>query len=65
MAISPTVGNSVASAAESGSSVKTAVAVAAFKSAMQSQAAVLQLFDPANAVPPLESGRGQNVNTAA
>ncbi len=44
------------------SSVQQAAALAAFRSALQSQAALLQLFDPATAVPPASSGRGQNLN---
>ena len=64
MNVSSTVSSALTSAATSGGSVHQAVAVAAFKSALQSQASVLQLFEQA-VVPPASSGRGQVVNTSA
>ena len=60
--------------------VRSANTIAAFKSAVQQQASVLQLFDPAKSVPspkaaekdgdappppPKDSGRGRVVNTQA
>ena len=60
--------------------VRSANTIAAFKSAVQQQASVLQLFDPAKSVPspkeadkdsdappppPKSSGRGRVVNTQA
>ena len=60
--------------------VRSANTIAAFKSAVQQQASVLQLFDPAKSVPPpkaadkeednappppKESGRGRVVDTKA
>ena len=64
MNVSSTVGSALTSATNSGGSVHQAVALAAFKSALQSQAAVLQLFEQA-VVPPPSSGRGQVVNISA
>jgi hypothetical protein len=64
MNVSSTVSTALTSATNSGGSVHQTVALAAFKSALQSQAAVLQLFEDA-VVPPASSGRGQNVNISA
>ncbi len=57
----PTSG-ALASAVDSFSSSQSALSVVALKAAEKEQASVLQLFNPANAVPPPESGRGQNLN---
>ncbi len=65
MNVSSTVSSALTSATDSGGSVHQAVALAAFRSSLQSQAALLQLFDPATAVPPPSSGRGQTVNISA
>jgi hypothetical protein len=62
MNVSSTVSGALESAVTGGASVHQAVALAAFKSALQSQAVLLQLFDPATAVPPPSTGRGQNLN---
>lgn len=58
------VSSTVSAAFESSTagSVHQAVALAAFKSALQSQAVLLKLFDPATAVPPPSTGRGQTLN---
>ncbi len=60
MDVSPVVSGALESS--NASSVHQAAALAAFRSALQSQAALLQLFDPATAVPPPSSGRGQTLN---
>ena len=52
----------VASAVNAFSSSQSALSVVALKTAEKEQASVLQLFNPANAVPPPSSGRGQNLN---
>jgi hypothetical protein len=65
MDVSSVVSGAVSSAVESGSGVKQTLALAAMKSAQQSQASILQLFNPATAVPSPSSGRGQNVNISA
>ncbi len=52
----------VASAVTQFSQSNSGLAVVALKAAEKEQASVLQLFNPANAVPPPESGRGQHVN---
>jgi len=62
MDVSSVVSGAFASAADSGSGVKQTLAIAAMKSAEQSQVAILQLF---NSAPSPDSGRGQNVNTSA
>ena len=64
MNVSSIVSGALEASTTSGGSVHQAVALAAFKSALQSQAVLLQLFDPATAVPPPSSGRGQNLNIA-
>ncbi len=55
----------VASAVTQFSQGNSGLAVVALKAAETEQASVLQLFNPANAVPPPSSGRGQNVNIVA
>lgn len=55
----------VASAVTQFSQGNSGLAVVALKAAEKEQASVLQLFNPANSVPPPESGRGQNVNITA
>jgi hypothetical protein len=62
MDVSSTVAGALTSATASGGTVQQVVALAAFKSALQQQAALLELFDPANAVPPPSAGRGQNLD---
>jgi hypothetical protein len=62
MNVSSVVTGALESSNTGGASVQQAAALAAFRSALQSQAALLQLFDPATAVPPPSSGRGQNLN---
>lgn len=62
--VSSTVSGALTSAIDSGGGIHQVVALAAFKSALQQQASLLQLFDPATAVPPPSSGRGQNLNIA-
>lgn len=57
----PTSG-ALASAVDSFSSSQSALSVVALKAAEKEQASVLQLFNPANSVPPPESGRGQKLN---
>lgn len=52
----------VASAVNAFSSGQSAFSVVALKSAEKEQASVLQLFNPANAVPPPGSGRGRHVD---
>lgn len=64
MEVSSTVGGALTSAVASGGTIHQVVALAAFKSALQQQASLLQLFDPATAVPPPSSGRGQNLDVA-
>jgi hypothetical protein len=65
MGVSSVAIGAASSAIESGSGVQQQLAVTALKSAEKSQAAILQLFNPATAVPPPASGRGQNVNISA
>jgi len=62
MNVSSTVSGALESSNAVAGSVQQVAALAAFRSALQSQAALLQLFDPATAVPPPSSGRGQNLN---
>jgi hypothetical protein len=64
MNVSSTVSGALESATISGASVHQVVALAAFKSALQSQAVLLQLFDPSTSVPPPSTGRGQSLNIA-
>ena len=54
--------SAVANAVGAFSSGQSGLAVVALKSAEKQQASILQLFNPANSVPPPSSGRGQNVN---
>ena len=62
MDVSSVATGAVSSALEGGSGAQQQLAVTALKSAEKSQAAILQLFNPATAVPPPETGRGQNLN---
>ena len=62
MDISPVVSNAVSS---SDGGVQQQLAIVAMKAAEQSQASILQLFNPANSVPSPETGRGQNLNISA
>lgn len=64
MNVSSTVSGALTSAIDSGGTVHQVAAMAAFKSSLQQQASLLQLFDPAKAVPPPSSGRGQNVDVS-
>jgi len=57
--------SAVASAVTQFSQGNSGLAVVALKAAEQEQTSVLQLFNPANSVPPPESGRGQNLNITA
>ena len=59
MDVSPVVSSAVES---SDGGPKQQLAIIAMKSAEQSQAALLQLFNPATAVPSPDTGRGQNLN---
>ena len=52
----------VSNAVSAFSSGQSGLAVVALKAAEKEQASVLQLFNPANSVPPPSSGRGQNLN---
>ncbi len=65
MDVSSVVSGALSSAIESCSGVAQQLAVTALKSAEKSQTAILQLFNPATAVPPPETGRGQNLNISA
>lgn len=69
MEISRTLTRAASAVTEASGGVKQFVALAAMKSAVDQQASVLQLFDPAKAVPPppppSESGRGRVVDTEA
>ena len=64
MNISSTVSGALTSAVGSGGGIHQVVALAAFKSALQQQAALLQLFEAATVPPPASSGRGQAVDIA-
>ena len=64
MDVSTSVG-ALTSAVSSGGGIQETLAATALKSAEQEQASVLQLFNPATAVPPPESGRGQHLNITA
>jgi hypothetical protein len=54
--------SAVASAVNAFTSSQSGLSVIALRTAEKEQASVLQLFNPANAVPPPGSGRGQQVN---
>lgn len=62
MDVSPAISGALESSNATAGSVQEAAALAAFRSALQSQAVLLQLFDPATTVPSPSSGRGQNLN---
>jgi hypothetical protein len=55
----------VASAVTQFSQGNSGLAVVALQAAEKEQSSILQLFNPANSVPPPESGRGQNLNITA
>jgi hypothetical protein len=55
----------VAGAVTQFSQGQSGLAVVALKAAEKEQSSVLQLFNPANSVPPPSSGRGQNLNISA
>ena len=57
--------SAVASAVTQFSQGNSGLAVFALKAAEKEQSSILQLFNPANSVPPPESGRGQNLNITA
>lgn len=65
MDVSPAAASAVASFDSAGSGVKAGLAVVALKSAIQSEAVLLQLFEPATKLPAPPPGRGGNVDTVA
>lgn len=65
MDVSSAAASAVASFESAGSGVKAGLAVVALKSAIQSQASVLQLFDSTTKLPAPPPGRGGNVDAVA